>query len=61
MDNTIEAPIIATEPETDPAAPASGEGAGEDAGDRSWAETATNIKAMAKTKALTVVIDAIAK
>lgn len=38
IDSTTEAPITATELETDPAAPASGPGAG--AGDKSWAEAA---------------------
>ena len=42
IDSTTEAPITATELETDPAAPASGPGAG--AGDKSWAEAAAAAK-----------------
>ncbi|CAL5201743.1 unnamed protein product [Lathyrus oleraceus] len=50
MDNTIEAPIIATEFETDPAAPASGPGAGDSEGLRSWAETTAAAKTKTKRK-----------
>lgn len=62
VDNTSEATIIAAEPVTDPAAPASGAGAGDiDGGAVSWAETATDNRAMTKTKALNAVTDAMAK
>ncbi|AES69381.1 hypothetical protein MTR_3g028240 [Medicago truncatula] len=48
IDSTIEAPIIATELVTNPAAPASGPGAGANDGLRSWAE-ATVVNTMTKT------------
>lgn len=50
IDRTIEAPIIATEFVTDPAAPASGPGAGANAGLRSWAEAMAAAKAKTKKK-----------
>ena len=49
IDKIMEAPIIATEADTDPAAPASGEGAGEEAGERSWAEAKAEKRATMKT------------
>jgi len=49
IESTTEAPITATELETDPAAPASGPGAG--AGERSWAVVAA--KKSAATRAAT--------
>lgn len=65
IDMTIEAPIMATEAETDPAAPAAGDGAGVDAGEivESWAVAAAEKRATAKTtaRALKVVTGAIAK
>ncbi|KAI5410388.1 hypothetical protein KIW84_055770 [Lathyrus oleraceus] len=50
MDNTIEATIIATEFEIDPAAPASGPGAGDSEGLRSWAEATAAAKTKRKEK-----------
>jgi len=56
IDSTIEAPIIAKELVTDPAAPASGPGAGANEGLRSWAE-ATAAKTMTRTKNNFIVVD----
>ncbi|CAK8565117.1 unnamed protein product [Lathyrus sativus] len=50
IDRTIEAPIIATEFVTDPAAPASGPGAGDNEGLRSWAEATVAAKTKTKRK-----------
>jgi len=61
IDKTIEAPIIATEFVTDPAAPASGPGAGANEGLRSWAEATVATKTTTKKKAKNFIDDAIAK
>ena len=63
MDITMEAPIIASEAETDPAAPAAGEGAEEDAGE-SWAkevEAEKRATAMKRAKTLNVETEAITR
>lgn len=58
IDIIIEAPIIATEPVTDPAAPASGPGAGAGERPRSWAEaTAAKTNTKKKENKLKVVPD----
>lgn len=63
IDNTIEAPIIATELVTDPQAPTSGPGAGADEGLRSWAEATTATKTTKKKEKNFIVVadDAIGK
>ncbi|CAL5201746.1 unnamed protein product [Lathyrus oleraceus] len=57
IDRTIEAPIIATEFVTDPAAPASGPGAGANDGLRSCAE-ATAAKTTMKKKVKNFIVTA---
>ncbi|CAL5201747.1 unnamed protein product [Lathyrus oleraceus] len=63
IDRTIEAPIIATEFVTDPAAPASGPGAGANEGLRSCAEATAAKMTMKKKERNFIVVadDAIAK
>lgn len=64
IDNTIEAPIIATEFVRDPTAPVSGDGAGANEGLRSWAEATLAAKTKTKRKEkifIVVADDAIAK
>jgi len=62
IDNTIDAPIIATELVTDPEAPTSGPGAGANEGLRSWAEATVAAKMTTKKKEKNFIADdAIAK